>query len=154
MFRLATELAKRIELKNVMVVTATMNVAALLAGRKQFKMVVLGGELKHMDECIVSQATIKAMKQINYTKAFTGVYAISCQRGANQVSQELAEMNQALKNCAEKVYLLTDHSKFGLVGPYTACQISDVEAVIVDRHLNVERELEGFEELREKIIQI
>ncbi|MEA4895575.1 MAG: DeoR/GlpR family DNA-binding transcription regulator [Oscillospiraceae bacterium] len=155
MVRLAAALAKRTELSNVMVVTSTMNVAAMLAGRrKQFKVVVLGGELLYMDECIVSRSTLDATKQINYTKAFTGVHALTPTRGVNQVSPELAELNQILLECAKKNYLLTDHSKFGQIGPYNACKISDVDAVIVDRHPSVDKDMEGFDDMQRKIIQL
>ncbi len=137
MFQFSKALLARNDLKGVLVVTATFNVAALFAGNRNFETIILGGNLKKTDEAIASKMTIENSKTINYTKVFNGAMGISVQLGVTQPTAELAELERTVVNRAGQSYLLVDHTKFSGVGPYTAYRIDQISQIITDNHASV-----------------
>ena len=154
MFQFSKALLGRSELKDVLIVTATFNVAALFADKTKFETVILGGSLKKTDETIASKMTIENAKTINYTKVFNGARGISVELGVTQPSADLAELERAVTSRAAQNYLLVDHSKFSSVGPYTTYGIEEVDKIITDKHSCVDKEISLHTEYRGKILQV
>ena len=154
MFQFSKELLARQELENVVVVTATLNVASLFAGNKRFETIILGGSLKKTDETIASNMTIANAQTINYNKVFSGAMGISAACGITQPEPVLAELDRVLTSRAGKVYLLADHTKFGVVGPYTAYSLQQVHSIVTEKHPCVLEELEKAEQFSGNVLYV
>ncbi|MDO4343533.1 MAG: DeoR/GlpR family DNA-binding transcription regulator [Eubacteriales bacterium] len=154
MFQFSKALLARQDLKNVIVVTSTFNVAALFAENRKYEIIILGGNLNKTDESIASKMTIENSKTINYTKIFNGAMGVSADCGITQPTADLAELERTLMARAGCNYLLVDHSKFGRVGAYTVYQISEVDLIITDKDASVDMEIEKHAEYKDRILQV
>lgn len=154
MFQFSLALLQRSDLKDVLIVTAAFNVAALFAEKSRFDTIILGGNLKKIDETIASKMTIENAKTLNYTKMFNGAMGVSAEAGITQPTADLAELERTVASRSAQNYILADHTKFSTVGPYTTYAIDQVNMVITDRHRDVDGVLKQYEKYREKIEQV
>ena len=116
--------------------------------------VILGGSLKKTDETIASNMTIANAQTINYNKVFSGAMGISAACGITQPEPVLAELDRVLTSRAGKVYLLADHTKFGVVGPYTAYSMQQVHSIVTEKHPCVLEELEKAEQFSGNVLYV
>lgn len=144
------EIAKRINQKNVTVVTNDINIATVVANNLNIELIVVGGVLIKGVFTLVSNDAIEFFKKTYVNKTFLGCDAIDLDYGiSNRVLNE-CKMKLAMINAAQEVIVVCDKSKFGKKVSYHLCDISKIDKVIVgnisDVYLNAfkEKNIEVF----------
>lgn len=137
---LAKELVKRRDIENLTVITCDLKVAYTLAEAENdnISLFVLGG-MKHKDSFDLYGPTIvEILKSLNVDLYFMGVAAFDNKTGITHTYLDDVSTKKAMIQCARKVVLCADSSKYGLVKRWSICNINDINMIITDNHLTLE----------------
>ena len=88
---------------------------AKLLSKRNFKVVILGGQLKCSTEAVAGLAAANNLQFYNFTKAFIGTNGITETQGFSTPDSEEAFVKSAAINRSFVSYVLADSSKFGKV---------------------------------------
>ncbi len=105
---------------------------ALQLAQRDFKVIVIGGEMKESTEAIVGNEAFNNLQKYNFTKGFFGTNGVDLKAGFTT-----PDINEALvKECAMKhtrnVYVLCDSDKFHKISPVKFGEFEDA-ILITDR---------------------
>ena len=112
---IATALAARADLAEhgLTVVTNAVNIAAQLAMRPEFKVVVTGGVIHPRSFELVGPFVEQLLSGIRIDVAFIGVNGISAASGASTHDEAEAAVNRMMAQRAGSAYVVADASKLG-----------------------------------------
>lgn len=117
--------------KQFTVITNNYYIIKAAIDRPEITLVVLPGILNRKTLSL-SVENNDYLKAFNITKAFMACTGISIRDGAtNSYPSETANKQLAISK-ADKIYLLADHSKFGLSTLMTYCPITKFSGIITD----------------------
>lgn len=112
---IATALAARDDLagRGITVVTNAVNIAAQLAMRPEFKVVVTGGVIHARSFELVGPFVEQLLSGIRLDVAFIGVNALSADAGASTHDEAEAAVNRMMAQRADRAVMVADSSKIG-----------------------------------------
>ena len=84
-------------------------------GRFSGKIILLGGELNPEQQSISGSICERTMKQFRVSKAFLSAGGVSLSSGISDFEPDEASMSRIFAQAAERVFVLADHSKIGVV---------------------------------------
>lgn len=113
-------------------ITAALNVATILARHKEVDVIQLGGTLRNSSVSAVGPYAEKMLENFSCSKLFIGVDGINIDYGLSTTDLMEANLNRRMIDCAQKVIVLTDSSKFGRKGFSKICDIDLVNQIITD----------------------
>lgn len=120
------------DLKNLKVLTNSLNIAIKLMEKQDIELIIIGGKIREKSyECIGHQA-IEFIRNYNISKFFMGVDGISEGFGFSMASYEESLVAQMLVKKSIETYVLADNSKFDKVFPGYVCGFKDIKAIITD----------------------
>lgn len=99
--------------------------------RKGLRAYILGGQFKPSTEAVVGSVASTNLRKYNFTKCFMGADGVSQEAGFTTPDAEEAMLKAEAIQRSYMVYILADHSKFGVVASVTfgdlskACIITD-----------------------------
>ncbi|GMA65809.1 DeoR/GlpR family DNA-binding transcription regulator (plasmid) [Alicyclobacillus fastidiosus] len=132
-------LAKRLytSTKALTVVTNGIQSAQLLNQNPRLQVILIGGTLgvQNNTEGILG---IELFKHLNIKKCFLSGYGISVEQGVTDFSLLEIEMKKKFVEVAQRAYILTDSTKFGVVSVGKFCDAEQAEAIITDNELSEE----------------
>ena len=153
-YEFAAMLGKRTDLNGVMIACAALNIARCFVGKKQFKVLLPGGELEAEDESMASKMTIDTINRYNFTKAFLGSIAINAKNGFSVPRLDFSELKSAVIKNSKEVILLCDHTKVGKVSAYKVCSIERIHTLITDFYAENETELQKITDYHVKVLRV
>ncbi|HJQ47913.1 MAG TPA: DeoR/GlpR family DNA-binding transcription regulator [Amycolatopsis sp.] len=115
----------------LVVITNSLEVARIAAGRTAIEVLMLGGRYTDFDSCI-GPDTINALSRTRADVAFVSAAAVAYGRLYDPM-REYAELKTAALAVADRNVLLVDHSKFGRTATYAYGDVSDYDLVITDQ---------------------
>ncbi len=115
------------------VVTNNLNVAATMSGNPSFEVIVAGGIVRTRDRGIVGEASIDLIRQFHLDFAVIGISGIDDKGALLDYDYREVRVAQAIIEQANKVFLATDHSKFGRRPIVRLGHISQVDVLFTDR---------------------
>ncbi|PKM51663.1 MAG: DeoR family transcriptional regulator [Firmicutes bacterium HGW-Firmicutes-7] len=130
---LAVELAKK---SNITIITNSAFISRYISGMNNVKIILLGGDYQHESEVLVGPLTRKCLKEFHVDKVFIGVDGFSPNTGFTCVNLMRAEVAHAMAEQADKVIIVTDSSKFNMLGVASQLQAEDVDMVITDTNIS------------------
>ncbi|MEV7415874.1 DeoR/GlpR family DNA-binding transcription regulator [Streptomyces sp. NPDC089919] len=132
----ARALAARPDLANgspaLTVVTNALNIAAELAIRPQFKIVVTGGVARPQTYELIGPLADGVLGQITLDTALLGVNAFDPEHGTAAHDQDEAAINRLLCERARRVVVATDSSKLGRRAFASICPTEQVDVLVTD----------------------
>ncbi|MGG8408824.1 DeoR/GlpR family DNA-binding transcription regulator [Streptomyces sp. 12297] len=114
------------------VVTNALNIAAELAIRPQFKVVVTGGVARPQTYELTGPLADGVLGQITLDTAVLGVDAFDPRDGAYAHDQDEAAINRLLCERARRVVVATDSSKLGRRAFARICPAARVDVLVTD----------------------
>lgn len=93
---------------------------------------IIGGKLNHENRFIYGYEAVEQISSVRYDIAFFGADGIRTD-GLYSYKQEDAMLKKAVANVAEKIYVLTESSKFTEKRPYKCFSLDKVDAIITDK---------------------
>jgi DeoR family fructose operon transcriptional repressor len=133
------EMLQYIQAKNVTVVTPGIPHLQVL-GQRRISTIVLGGRLHWSSESIVGMRAIKMLKEMYFDVSFLGVDGIHERLGFSTVNEAEASTKSLGIRHARKAFILTDHTKFNLLGAVPFANL-DEATVITDSVDNFDKNL-------------
>lgn len=128
--QIATALGRR---ERVMVATNNLNVALALSGKRDIRVHVSGGQMRHTDRDFVGIEPIEFFSRYRVDFGITGVGGIDENGDFYDFSAEEVAIRQAiLGNCRQRV-LVADFSKFGRAAPVRGGSLNSVDILVTDR---------------------
>ncbi|MFA6110733.1 MAG: DeoR/GlpR family DNA-binding transcription regulator [Candidatus Latescibacterota bacterium] len=137
------ELARQMEASGVTVVTNSLDVARLVAGRREAKLVVLGGELLAASGTLVGPATQRQLAGLLADRAFLGANAFSPETGLCADIELTAETKRAMVAAAREVVVVADHGKLGKSALYRVAPVEAIATLVTDDRVD-QATLEAF----------
>ena len=98
--------------EHLTVITHSLDVFELLRAKSSFKLILLGGLFLDSENAFYGSLCSDMLDMIHAQKAFIFPSAISLEHGIGDYQQELFEIQRKMFNCADKVFVLADSSKF------------------------------------------
>jgi DeoR family fructose operon transcriptional repressor len=132
-----TQLIRHI--RNDMDITViTNNLTAVLdVGEVDFEVLVLGGSFQPRSNSVAGRYAIQNLSQVYANKAFIGVDGITVAHGCTVPSNSEAEVvHRMIERTQGPVYILADHSKWGVVSNFEVAPISSINMLITDSGLD------------------
>jgi DeoR family transcriptional regulator, aga operon transcriptional repressor len=128
-----TEVARQLAVRDSLsVVTNALNIAAELALRPKFKIVVPGGVARPQSYELVGLWSDHALRVLNIGVAIVGVDGIDAEGGLTTHDEVEAQTNAALLSRARRVVVVADASKLGRVHLARIAGLDQVDEVITD----------------------
>ena len=125
-------LAEIMDLKELSIVTNSINVGDILSKNSSISITMLGGTLNIDHRFLYGPSTLAMLSNYNFTKAFIGGMALSS-KGLTGIYEEAAAIiRQVIKN-SDEVILLIDHSKLDKTSFIKICDLKDIDVIITDK---------------------
>jgi DeoR/GlpR family transcriptional regulator of sugar metabolism len=123
-------------LRNLTVVTNSVQVLAALWDRPGIRVVTLGGVARPSSGSLTGPLAEKALEEIRVDRAFLGTTGITPRWEVSNSDLDLAVLQRRILAVARESYLLADHTKFGRTGLAIVSPLKAFTAVITDAHLS------------------
>lgn len=118
------------------VITASLEVARILANDHNIDIIELGGILRHSSLSVVGKYAESALSDFSCSKLFIGVDGIDLDFGITTTDMMEASLNRVMIQTAQKTIVLADSSKFGCRGFSKIVDTKDVDHIITDSHIS------------------
>lgn len=121
--------------RNLTVVTNSVQVLAELWSRPEIRVVALGGVARPGSGSVTGSLAEKALAEIRVDRAFLGTTGITPRWEVSNSDLDLAALQRRILSAARESYLLADHTKFGRTGLAIVSPLRAFTSVITDAHL-------------------
>jgi DeoR/GlpR family transcriptional regulator of sugar metabolism len=148
------ELARAVRaIPDITVVTNSVPVAQLLheAGTPG-QTVVLTGGVRTPSDALVGPVAVTALRSLHVDTVFLGAHGIDSDAGLTTPNLVEGETNRALVDCARRVCVLVDHTKWGVVGLSTFLDLARVDVLVTDSGLSGRARTALNDSVRELVI--
>jgi DeoR family glycerol-3-phosphate regulon repressor len=119
--------------KDLRIVTNNINVAAILMGNEDFKVILAGGEVRNKDGGIVGEATLDFIKQFRLDFGILGISGIDYDGSLLDFDYHEVRVKKAIIENSRSVYLAVDHTKFGRNAMVNLGNIAELDMLITDQ---------------------
>ena len=115
------------------VVTNNFNVASILAGNPDFRVIVAGGVVRSRDRGLVGEATLDLIRQFKVDIGIIGISGIDLDGALLDFDYREVRVAQAIIENSRRVFLTADHTKFGRSAMVRLGMIEQIDALFTDR---------------------
>ncbi|OCT14628.1 DeoR family transcriptional regulator [Paenibacillus pectinilyticus] len=129
--------------KNNIVVTSSIETAAILTRKDEITIHMLGGVLDNKHHSVYGAKAIEMLKEYHVDKLFIGTCGIS-QDGLSCPNEEDCYLVRAMMQHADQVIVLADHSKFGKRLFHHVVGFESIDILVTDQALS--------EEMKERLL--
>ncbi|MFI9550488.1 DeoR/GlpR family DNA-binding transcription regulator [Nonomuraea endophytica] len=125
------------ELVPLTVVTNFLEVIRLLAGRRDLRLIALGGEYHASHDSFLGLGCVDAVETVNTDLVVVSTSAVSEQYAYHQ-EQEIVLVKRAMLRAASRRVLAVDGSKLARVAMHRVAPLDDFDVVVVDSNAPAE----------------
>jgi DeoR/GlpR family transcriptional regulator of sugar metabolism len=97
--------------------------------------VVLTGGVRTPSDALVGPVAVSAIRTLNVDTLFLGVHGMSVRAGFSTPNLLEAETDRALVSAAQRLVVLADHTKWGMIGISTIASLTEADVVVSDTGL-------------------
>jgi DeoR/GlpR family transcriptional regulator of sugar metabolism len=124
------------QLKNITVVTHSLNVFMRLKENRTINSILIGGQFLESENSFFGELAIGQLKQLHVSKAFVTPSAVSLKHGIWDYITELVGVQKTYTKVADRVIILADSSKFEKTALMKICDSSDSDIIVTDSRLD------------------
>lgn len=117
---------------DVTVLTPSLNVATTLSGNPALRILLMPGEFYAGEATVVGQETTTFIQRFRANTVFIGASGLTAEGAFESVSGVTWNLRAMIAR-AERVVLLTDHTKFGKRRLDLVCPLDDIDVIVTDR---------------------
>ena len=115
------------------IVTNNLNVASILAGKPDFRVIVAGGLVRSRDRGLVGEATLDLIRQFKVDIGIIGISGIDLDGALLDFDYREVRVAQAIIENSRRVFLTADHTKLGRNAMVRLGGVEQVHALFTDR---------------------
>ncbi|CAG4915223.1 unnamed protein product [Acidocella sp. C78] len=117
----------------LLVITNNLHVAAELYRSPGVELIMAGGTMRRADGGIVGATTVEQIRQFRADFAVIGTSAIDRDGTLLDFDSREVQVSRAIIECARRVMLVADSSKFNRSAPVRIAHLKDVDILVTDR---------------------
>lgn len=121
---------------NLTVITTSNDVLDILRANEKIQLISTGGLYMPEERVYHGHLAIETLKSLHVNKAFLAPNTLKLNAGFFADFEPLLMIQKAAMQSADKVYLLADSSKIGLVSLYRVASLDDVHLIITDDEID------------------
>ncbi|WP_423185090.1 DeoR/GlpR family DNA-binding transcription regulator [Arthrobacter sp. NyZ413] len=118
------------------VVTHSLPIATLLAGRPNITLHLVGGTIRGTTLAAVGAWAERSLADVRADVAFLGANGLTVEDGLTTPDMAEAVVKRALVQAGKRVVVLADHTKIGRTGLGLVAPITSIDTLITDTGLN------------------
>ncbi|RJQ79843.1 MAG: DeoR/GlpR family transcriptional regulator [Desulfobacteraceae bacterium] len=119
--------------KRLRIITNNLNVATILSSNKDFEVIVAGGLVRHRDGGIIGEATIDFIQQFKVDYGIIGISGIDQDGTLLDFDYREVRAARAIIDNSRRVFLASDHTKFGRNAMVRLGNISEIDTLFTDQ---------------------
>jgi len=119
--------------KGLRIITNNLNVAHALSAKQDFDVIIAGGVVRSRDRGVVGEATMDFIAQFKVDFGIIGISGIDLDGTMLDFDYREVRVAQTIIAHSRRVFLVTDHTKFGRNAMVRLGHINDVSAIFTDR---------------------
>lgn len=97
--------------------------------------VILTGGTRTPSEALVGPVAVAALRSLNLDLVFLGVHGMSAATGFTTPNLTERETDRALVEAGQRLVVLADHTKWGIVGISTIAELAEADVLVTDEGL-------------------
>ncbi|MFC5649697.1 DeoR/GlpR family DNA-binding transcription regulator [Paenibacillus solisilvae] len=119
---------------NITLVTNNIRIANKFINRKDLSVIICGGTLGEVNpESIVGPVAENMISSFRANICFIGTSGININQGITDPYLSSARIKEKMIENSNKVVLVTDHSKFGVINTHFVCSIDEIDHIVTDK---------------------
>ena len=126
------ELARLLPDTRLTVVTNSIAATVLLADRSPLKVVSTGGYVDVSSRSWKGLFAEQTLERLNINKLFLSAKGVDIERGLSEIDDDQMRVKRRMMERADRIYLLADHSKLGVLSAIHLADVSELTALITD----------------------
>ena len=119
--------------KKLRVITNNLNVAKTLSGNSDIEVIVTGGLVRPKDCGIVGEAAIDFIRQFKVDYGIIGISGVDQDGTLLDFDYREVTAARSIMDNSRKIFLVTDHTKFGRNAMVRLGNIKEVDAMFTDK---------------------
>ncbi|SFN36264.1 DeoR/GlpR family DNA-binding transcription regulator [Mycetocola miduiensis] len=124
------------ENRTLLVVTNSLPVAALLAGRERLTVLTIPGQARAVTQATVGDWAGRRLAQLHVDVAVVGANGVHLEAGVTTTLPEEAEVKRGMLRAARRRVLAVTASKFGAISFCHAADIAEFDVIVTDDRLD------------------
>lgn len=121
--------------KRLRVITASLNVAAILADNRECEVLVACGQLRHADRALVGEAAVDFIRQFKVDIGLLGISGIEHDGTLRDFDFHEVRMARAIMQQSREVWVATDLSKLERPAMVAVGHLGEIDRLFVDAPL-------------------
>ena len=138
------------DLKNITLITNSVEILLELADKKDWKILSTGGALKRGGLSLVGTSAERMIRGFHVDLAVCSCKGLDINKGITDSNEKDSEIKQAIFAAADKKVLAVDSTKFDRISFVRVCDIADVDVIVTD----VQPADRWIEHCKEKNVQL
>ena len=118
--------------RDLTVITNSLPVLNMLAGRKEITVVSLGGMLRESELSFIGHITEQALVEVHADKVFMGTRGISLEHGLTNDYLQETLTDRAILKSGREVIIVADHTKVNRVATVLLAPLSQMNMLVSD----------------------
>jgi len=115
------------------IITNNLNVAAILSKNENFEIMVSGGKIRNRDCALSGEATVDFIRQFKVDYGIIGISGIDSDGSLVDFDYGEVRAARTIIDNSRKVFLVTDHTKFGRKAMVRLGNIGEIDALFTDQ---------------------
>lgn len=122
----------------ITVLTNAHHVVVALGGKPQCDLICTGGNYEERSRSYVGPGAEEALRRFVIRWMFLGVDGFDPERGASELNPGQAVLKERIIANAEKVCIVTDHTKLGRTSPFLFARCAQIDVLVTDTRADPE----------------
>lgn len=118
--------------KNLTVITNSLPVLNILAGRKEITVVCLGGMLRDSELSFIGHITEQSLIEVRADKVFMGTRGVSLEHGLTNDYLQETLTDRAIIKSGREVMIVADHTKVNRVSTVLLAPLNSMHTFVTD----------------------
>jgi len=124
------------DIPSLTVVTNSMRIANVLhSGGQHDSHVVLTGGVRTPSDALVGPIAVSSLQLLHLDMVFLGVHGMDARAGFTTPNLLEADTDRALVAAGQRLVVLADHTKWGIIGISTIAALHEADVVVTDDQL-------------------
>jgi DeoR family transcriptional regulator of aga operon len=115
------------------IITNAVNIAMEMSNSAGLDVTLTGGRMRWQGAfSLIGAGAVDGLQAYVMDRVFVAVCGVDPERGATTIEVEEAAVFRAMTRQAQKVIVVADSSKIGMVSPTVICPVNDIDLLITD----------------------
>ncbi|SES74925.1 DNA-binding transcriptional regulator of sugar metabolism, DeoR/GlpR family [Salinibacillus kushneri] len=133
------QMTKYLKDKGLTIITNSIPVTMELVKEENIEVILIGGYASEGSMSLVGNFAERVIKDYHVDKFFFSCMGVDFKRGVSEIHEAQALVKKQFLDISEKLYLLVDYSKFEKKSLIRLCNLQDVDYLITDNKVSIEK---------------